>query len=100
MKFLVSNDGIEWSLDFEPDSVKLTIKNLVQEMTISSSSFFRQLGACCCHKDNTSLQPSTPSKSSTYHQTARNYRDAGLSTFNSGLIKHGYKRVSGVQSGG
>ena len=32
----VSNDGIEWSLDFGPDSVTLTVKDLVQEMTISS----------------------------------------------------------------
>ena len=32
----VSNDGTEWSLDFGPDSVTLTVKGLVQEMTISS----------------------------------------------------------------
>ena len=31
----VSNDGIEWSLDFGPDSVTLTVKDLVQEMTRS-----------------------------------------------------------------
>ena len=31
-----SNDGIEWSLDFELDSVTLTVNDLVQEMTISS----------------------------------------------------------------
>ena len=36
MIFSVSNDGIEWSLDFGPDSVTLTVKDLVQEMTISS----------------------------------------------------------------
>ena len=32
----VSNDGIGWSLDFEPDSVTLTVKDLIQEMTKSS----------------------------------------------------------------
>ena len=32
----VSNDRIEWSLDFRPDSVTLTVKDLVHEMTISS----------------------------------------------------------------
>ena len=32
----VSNDGIEWSLDFGPDSVTLTVKDLVEHMTISS----------------------------------------------------------------
>ena len=37
MIFSVSNDGIEWSLDFGPDSVTLTVKDLVQEKTISSA---------------------------------------------------------------
>ena len=32
----VSNDGIEWSLDYGPDSVTLTVKDLVEEMTIRS----------------------------------------------------------------
>ena len=36
MIFSVSNDGIDWSLDFEPDSVTLTVKDPVQEMTKSS----------------------------------------------------------------
>ena len=36
MIFSVSNDGIEWSPDFGPDSVTLTVKDLVQEMTKSS----------------------------------------------------------------
>ena len=37
MFFSVSNDGIEWSLlDFGPDSVTLTVKYLVHEVTISS----------------------------------------------------------------
>ena len=36
MFFSVSNDGIEWSLDFGPDSVTLSVKDLVHEMTLSS----------------------------------------------------------------
>ena len=36
MIFSVSNDSIERSLDFGPDSVTLTVTDLVQEMTISS----------------------------------------------------------------
>ena len=36
MTFSVSNDGIEWSLNFGPDSVTPTVKDLVQEMTIGS----------------------------------------------------------------
>ena len=36
MIFSVSNDGIEWSLDFGPDAVTLTVRDRVQEKTISS----------------------------------------------------------------
>ena len=36
MVFSVSKDDIERSLDFEPDSFTLTVKDLLQEMTISS----------------------------------------------------------------
>ena len=36
MLFSVSNDGIERSFDFGPDSVTLTAKDLVQELTINS----------------------------------------------------------------
>ena len=34
--FSVSNDGFEWSHDFGQDSVTLTVKDFVQEMTKSS----------------------------------------------------------------
>ena len=39
MIFSVSKDGIEWSLDFGPDSATLTVKDLVHEMTKSSQEF-------------------------------------------------------------
>ena len=39
MIFSVSNDGIQWSLDFGPDSVTLTVKSLVQELTLSSQEY-------------------------------------------------------------
>ena len=35
MVFSVCNDGIEWSLDFGPDSATLTVEDLVQKLTIS-----------------------------------------------------------------
>ena len=35
----VSNDGFEWSLDFAPDSVTLTLKGLIHEMTTSSRKY-------------------------------------------------------------
>ena len=40
MIFSVSNDDIEWSLDFGPDSVTLTVKDLVQRTDINSSQEF------------------------------------------------------------
>ena len=36
MIFSVSNEGIEWSLEFGPDSMNLTVKDIVLEMTTSS----------------------------------------------------------------
>ena len=36
MIFSVSKDGIEWSLDFGPDSLAMTRKDIAQEMTLSS----------------------------------------------------------------
>ena len=36
MMFSVSNDGFEGSLDFGPDSVTLSVKDLAQKLTISS----------------------------------------------------------------
>ena len=37
--FSVSDDGIEWSLEFEPDSVTLILTNLFQEVTICYPEF-------------------------------------------------------------
>ena len=36
MIFSVSNDGIQWTLDFGPDSVTITVKSLDQNITIGS----------------------------------------------------------------
>ena len=36
MIFSVSNDGIQWSLDFGPDSVTIAVNDLDQSITISS----------------------------------------------------------------
>ena len=40
MIFSVSNDGIELSLDFGPDSICLGEKDLIQEMIIGSNAVF------------------------------------------------------------
>ena len=36
MIFSVSNDGIQWTLDFGPDSITIAVNDLVQNITISS----------------------------------------------------------------
>ena len=36
MIFSVSNDGIQWTLDFGPDSVNIAVNDLDQNITISS----------------------------------------------------------------
>ena len=36
INFLVSNEGIQWSLNFDTNSFSLTLKKLVQETTRSS----------------------------------------------------------------
>ena len=36
MIFSVSNDGIQWTLDFGPDSVTIAVNDLDQNITISS----------------------------------------------------------------
>ena len=36
MIFSVSNDGIQWTLDFGPDSITISVNDLDQSVTISS----------------------------------------------------------------
>ena len=45
MQFTVSNNGTQWNLDFGPISVVLSIKNLNENLTISSLEI--PLAACC-----------------------------------------------------
>ena len=42
--FTVSNDGIQWTLDFGPDSVTIAVNDLDQNITISSQEI--PLAAC------------------------------------------------------
>ena len=71
MIFSVSNDVFEWSLDLGPDSVTLTVKDLVQEMIISSQEIHPgSLELVVVSKTTVLEQPS--SASSSYPQPARN----------------------------
>ena len=63
MIFSVSNDFIEWSLDFGPDSVTLTVKDLVQEMTRSSQE--NPLAAWSLLLSQRARVPVTPSQQGT-----------------------------------
>ena len=36
MQFTVSNNGTQWILDFDPDSVVLSVKDLDENITINS----------------------------------------------------------------
>ena len=51
MQFTVSNNETQWILDFGPDAVALSVKDLDDSITISSLDFHWQLGLCCCPKD-------------------------------------------------
>ena len=52
MIFSASNDGIEWSLDFEPDSVTTTVKDLVQKWQQVPKKVPWQLGAVFSQRQN------------------------------------------------
>ena len=44
MIFSVSNDGIQWTLDFGPDSVTIAVNDLDQNITISSQELLLAAG--------------------------------------------------------
>ena len=72
MIFLVSYDGIEWSLDFGPYSVTLTVKDLVQGMTISSQEILLAAWSLLLSQKQKSLSnhlaqvPVTPNQQGTH----------------------------------
>ena len=76
MIFSVSNDGIEWSLDFGTGSVSLslTVKDLVQEMTTSSQETFVAARTLLLSQRQ---EFSSSSASFNYPQPARDNRDTG-----------------------
>ena len=75
MIFSVFNDGIEWSLDFGPDSVTLTVEDLVQKMTISSPE--NPLAAWSSLSPIQDFLNSHLARVPFTPQPARNYRVAG-----------------------
>ena len=51
MQFKVSNNGTHWILDFGPDSVVLSVKDLDENATISSLEIPLAAWFCCHPKD-------------------------------------------------
>ena len=85
-------NGFGWSLDFEPDSVTLTVKDLVQEMTIISQEIPLAAWSLLLFQRQQILNnhpvrfPVTPSQEGTHEM-----RDKVLSTALEGLDTSGYQ---------
>ena len=93
MIFSVFNDGIEWSLDFKPDSVVVTVRDLFHARAITSlESPLSAWSLPLSQETNFCASSKNP-------QSAKDYGDAGWFTFNCRRTRHGNKRVSGVWSG-
>ena len=80
MIFSISNDGIEWSFDFGPLLVILGVKDLIQEMTISSQEFPLAAWSSLPHRqqflsNHLARVPFTPN-----HQGIHEMRDEVLSS--------------------
>ena len=94
MIFSVSNDGIEWSPDFGPDSRTLTVKDPVQEMTISSQKISRAALSLLLSQrqqflnNHLALVPVTPNQQGTHEM-----KDEVLSSVDAldGLDTSGYQ---------
>ena len=80
MIFPVCNDGIEWSLGFGPDSVTLTVKDLVQEKTINLQKFLQAAWSLLLSQgqqflnNNLARVPVTPNQQGTYEMKAKYFQ--------------------------
>ena len=94
MIFSVSNDAIEWPLDFGPDLVTLNVKNLAQEKTTNSPEILIAAWSLLLSQrqpflnNHLSRVPVTPNRQGTYEM-----RDEVLSSVGAqeGLDTRGYQ---------
>ena len=86
MIFSVSNDGIEWSLNFEPRSVPLTVKDLLHEMKESSQEIPLEAWRFLLSQRQDFLN----------NHPTMDYGDERRSALNCRCTRYGHKRVSGV----
>ena len=93
MIFSVSNDGIDWSFDFGPDSVTLTVKHLAQEMTKFPRNSFGSLELVLASKTKVLEQPSSASSSYPQPTGTHEMKDELLSSVGAqeGLDTSGYQ---------
>ena len=89
--FSVSNDGCEWSVDFGPDTVTLTVRNIFHE----KSNFPREASGSLklVVVSTTRLLEQPSSASSNYPQPKRDYGDGEESVLKWRCTKYGHKRV-------
>ena len=94
MIFSVSDDGIEWPLDFGPHSVTLTVKDLVQKMTISSQQLLLAAWSLLFSQRRQFLNnhlvrvPSTPNQQGTHEMSDEVLSSVGAQE---GLDTSGYQ---------
>ena len=79
----VSNDGIQWTLDFGPDSVTFTIKDLDQK---NNNQLTKNTPGCLAFADvsKTRLFEQSSSANSNYSQPGGNNGDETRSTLQCG----------------
>ena len=94
MIFSVSNDGIQWTLDFGPDSVTIAVNDLVQNLTISSQEIplaaWQLLLSQIQEFLNSHLPrvPITPNQQGTFEMREEVLSSVGLKTWTLAAIKY------------
>ena len=99
MIFSVSNDGIQWTVDFGPGSVTIAVNDLDQNITISSQEIPSSSLAIALVSKRRLFEHSS-SASSNYSQSRGNDGDERRSTLQCGGSRLGHKQLSSIRSRG
>ena len=90
MIFSVSNDGIQWTLDFGPDSVTIAVNDLDQNITISSKEIPLAAWQLLLSQKQDLLNNHLARVSSNYSQPTRYNGDERRSTLQCGSSRLGH----------
>ena len=99
MIFSVSNDGIQWTLDFGPDSVTIAVIDLVQNITISSQKIPLAAWQLLLSQRQDFLNnhlarvPITPNREGTMEMRDEVLSSVGLKTWTLAAIKGPISRI-------